>query len=72
MKSKLILLAIFGITFIFFSCSKAVDIDEEELKQFVIEYDDALSKGWSESDEIFVPSVTKKYLAEDAFFRPLQ
>ena len=59
MKSKLILLAIFGITFIFFSCSKAVDIDEEELKPFVIEYDDALSKGWSESDEIFVSSVEK-------------
>ncbi len=44
-----------------------MDIDEEELKQFVIEYDDALSKGWSESDEIFVPWVTRKYLWEDAF-----
>lgn len=42
MNKKLILLAIFEITFIFFSCSKAVDIDEEELKRFVIEYDDAL------------------------------
>jgi len=61
------LLYLFLTIFILSSTGCAREITEEELKQFVIEYDDALSKGWSESDEIFVPEVTKKYLSKDAF-----
>ena len=67
MKKNLILLLIAVIALSFCSCTKTIEIDEEKLKQFVIEYDDALSKGWSESDEIFVPWVTKKYLWDNAF-----
>lgn len=62
---KIILIILSLLCLSILGCVK--EIDEGELKQFVIEYDDALSKGWSESDEIFEPSVTKKYLAEDAF-----
>lgn len=65
MNKKLILLAIFGITLIFFSCSKAVDIDEEELKRFVIEYDDAISENWSKSDMKFNEKALENFLASD-------
>lgn len=65
MNKKLILLAIFGITFIFFSCSKAVDIDEEELKRFVIEYDDAISENWSKSDMKFNEKALENFLVSD-------
>ena len=61
------LLYLFLTIFILSSMGCAREITEEELKQFVIEYDDALSKGWSESDEIFVPWVTNKYLWKYAF-----
>ena len=67
MEKKILLFLSVLFTFSVIACSKAPEVDEEELKQFVIEYDDALSKGWSESDEIFVPEVTKKYLSKDAF-----
>lgn len=61
-KILIITISLFMLNLI--GCSK--DINEERLKQFVIEYDDALSKGWSESDEIFDPGVTQKYVSPDA------
>ena len=66
MEKKILLFLSVLFTFSVIACSKAPEIDEEKLKQFVIEYDDALSKGWSESDEIFVPEVTKKYVSHKA------
>ena len=67
MKKSILLFLIMLLTITLTSCAKKAEIDEEKLKQFVIEYDDALSKGWSECDDIFVPWVTRKYLWEDAF-----
>lgn len=61
MKKKILLFFSFLFTFSVIACSKAPEIDEEELKQFVIEYDDALSKGWSESDEIIPKDVEKNF-----------
>ncbi len=64
MKKNLILLLIVLIALPLCGCTKPIEIDEEELKQFVIKYDDALSKGWSESDEIIPADV------ENIFFTP--
>ena len=64
MKKNILLFLIMLLTITLTSCAKKAEIDEEKLKQFVIEYDDALSKGWSECDEIIPVDV------ENNFFTP--
>jgi len=61
---KVFVIMVMIFSFTIFGCD--TEISEEGLKDFVVEYDDALSKGWSESDEIFVPEVTKKYVSNKA------
>lgn len=59
MKIREIIVFVFII--VLCSCSKTHDINEEDLKNFVIEYDNALSKGWSESDEIIPIEVENNF-----------
>ncbi len=59
-KFLLITLSLFALSIV--GCTQ--EIDKDTIKQFVIDYDDALSKGWSENDEI-IPKSVENFFNQD-------